>query len=479
MKGVGEKLSGAADAAGEAVDDVKTGVGKVGDMNFLDEITNLKETLANKAAAFADEKKKMFEDFKNEKINLLKNYIQTRLEGIFDHVMNAGAEGMKEGIKDPYMPMCIQKLVDDAVDGNMPDIKMEVKETILAGLSETREYAHGEPPGCCGAIRAWFRYALLPYDRSIWRIMRHPLFWLWTIATIFPKYGVMIMAYFLYFLMIDKEDEFQLFVFITDFKSLQFLTIGILSSMIGAVQYYLCVTTSPTNCKEYAPREDIWTMIFFILQVFMVWAAFILMGSSKKKGGFHFQYEQGAKDQIKASVNTKAGVQSGLAAATAADDSDDEGHADKAMAAIRFETEGDMLETSRARLRLFLMWVLCVFIFCLALVLFVAFANFLDEDTNVEPEDTDTYNNSNWKFTMALYWIKALYGLLSFPFISLKLPVVKDLITHAKPTGYNPYGVCVPYVKVEEEVNVPWDTSRAATKAAEKEAEEKENEGQA
>lgn len=37
--------------------------------------------------------------------------------------------------------------------------------------------------------------------------------------------------------------------------------------------------------------------------------------------------------------------------------------------------------------------------------------------------------------------------LLSFPFLLLRIPGLKLILTHAKRTGYTRHGVCVPWVK--------------------------------
>ena len=50
----------------------------------------------------------------------------------------------------------------------------------------------------------------------------------------------------------------------------------------------------------------------------------------------------------------------------------------------------------------------------------------------------------DWRTSAALHWTKTLYLLLAFPFLLFKLPVLGKLLTHTRPTGYNPRGNVVP-----------------------------------
>lgn len=49
-----------------------------------------------------------------------------------------------------------------------------------------------------------------------------------------------------------------------------------------------------------------------------------------------------------------------------------------------------------------------------------------------------------------IFWIKTLYGWLSFPWFVLKLPLMFPLILHAHPSAYNAEGHCVAYANAKE-----------------------------
>jgi hypothetical protein len=439
-------LKSKADAAKEAMS--SSSLSK----EFGDKIDVLKE----KVDEAVEDKLAWVRKFEEEKRRFIQLFIQRKLEALFDHGMNIANGVAKEKLKDPYMPQFVKNMCDDMVDGVWPDVKMELKDEILKGFAREPPIAHGEKPGCCGAVLAFLRYNLLPYDRGVWRQLRNPLWWLFTLGACVPVYNVMIIMYVLQFLVIDKSDEFQLFQFIQNFKSLQFVTLGVIGAMVGSIQYYICVTRVPMTCVEASPRENFWTMLLFFVQVIFVFAAFLLMSCSHKKGGFYYQMEQSSKDKMEATA-ARAGRMSALTNIAKEEDEMDE--RTKLMYEMRFKSDKAMLDESKNRLLKFMIYDMVCFLLCIGLILWMAFYNMLDRDASVV-ESEDTITDRNWKFVMTLYWIKVLYGFLSFPFILLKLPLMSTLISHARPTGYNPYGNTVPFLGVEEQRPVPWDPER-------------------
>jgi len=448
------KAEAAKEAASSAADSAKEAAGNTA---VGQELSALAAKIEAQAEAFKEEKKRMLEAWKEEKRRLIMEFIQTKMEGIFDHGMNVAAETLKEKIKDPYMPQFVKDFCDDAVDAIWPDVKMELKDEILKGFSKEQVIHHGEPACCgsCGPLAFW-RYSLLPYDRGFWRQLRNPIWWLFTLASCIPKWGVMQIVYILQFIMIDKSDEFQLFQFIVMFKSLQFFTIGIVGSVLGSVQYYICVSKAPPTCDKDSPRESFWTMVLFFLQVVVVFVAFLLMNCSEKKGGFYYQLEQESRNQAHGQAS-REGRMNALEELSKNDVEMDE--KTRMMHTMRYKSDSDMLENSKSRLMKFLIWDFVIFILCVGLICFLAYYNLLDEDAQVNRSD-DNVGDGNWKFVMSLFWVKCFYGYMSFPFLLLKMPLISTLISHARPTGYNPYGNTVPYLGKEEPGPVPWDPER-------------------
>jgi len=406
----------------------------VGDTAIGKELFALKERLARQAEQFKEEKLQMLKEFEEEKRRFILGYIQGKLEGFFDHGMNIAAEKLKESIKDPYMPGFVQNWCDDLVDGIWPDVKMELKDEILKGFGSKVPIHHNVDPSCC--LLAFFRYQLLPYDRGFWRQLRNPWWWLFTLLSLVPKYGVVQIVYALQFIMIDKSDEFQLFQFIVQFKALQFLTVGIVGSLVGSVQYYICVSASPPNCDEWGPKESFWTMLLFCLQVVIIFVAFLLMNCSEKKGGFYYQLEQ--ESRAKLAQKAQRGERMNVLNELSRNDIEMK-EGDRLMHAMHYKSETAMLEDSRWRMFKYMIYDLFIFLICVGLVLWMVFGNLLSTDATVTKNGSGGLTDSNWKFVMGLFWIKIFYGFMSFPFVLLKLPLLSTLISHARPTGYNPY----------------------------------------
>jgi hypothetical protein len=57
------------------------------------------------------------------------------------------------------------------------------------------------------------------------------------------------------------------------------------------------------------------------------------------------------------------------------------------------------------------------------------------------------YGKDSWMTFGIIYWCKAFYQLASMPFLVLKIPGLKVLLTHAKKTGYKPNGTLVLHKK--------------------------------
>ena len=57
------------------------------------------------------------------------------------------------------------------------------------------------------------------------------------------------------------------------------------------------------------------------------------------------------------------------------------------------------------------------------------------------------YGRGEWMTFGVIYWCKCFYQLFSAPFLVLKIPGLKVLLTHAKKTGYKPNGTLVLFSK--------------------------------
>merc|ERR1711975_57327 len=94
---------------------------------------------------------------------------------------------------------------------------------------------------------------MVPYDRSIWRQLKDPLWWIITGISLIPAFGCSQTIFTIMFLFLDKHDEYQLIKFIVAFKTNNFISQGIISALIGAAMYFNCITKDNPTCNDDGP----------------------------------------------------------------------------------------------------------------------------------------------------------------------------------------------------------------------------------
>ena len=75
---------------------------------------------------------------------------------------------------------------------------------------------------------------------------------------------------------------------------------------------------------------------------------------------------------------------------------------------------------------------LAIFAGCMALIYFI-----------FTQDGADGLGGTNWVVNAQLFHVKVVYGMLSFPWVILKLPMMYSLILSLKPTKYNRRGETV------------------------------------
>ncbi len=100
-------------------------------------------------------------------------------------------------------------------------------------------------------IRGFILYHMFPYDRSIWKSVKNPFWILFTIIGLVPIMGQF--WWLFVFLIKDKSIEHQLCEFIIGFKVSQFLSLGIISTVIGVLKYIRCNVFMELPDKTWQP----------------------------------------------------------------------------------------------------------------------------------------------------------------------------------------------------------------------------------
>jgi hypothetical protein len=421
-------VSGAKNTVFHAVDEVHS--------KIESEVLELRTKLRSQAEAFEEERRELLKKVEEGVRNQVREVVVKHAKTVTDKVFNALLPVVKEGAKDPDMPVFVQSFLDDTIDAVWPDVKDEALETLFAatGVFDTH---HGEPPMCYPYnLVAFLRYVMQPYDKSVWKKMKHPVWWLILLIALVPRYAIGQMWYMLIFLIIDRNDEFQLVQYIMGFKAIQFLNLGIVSSLVGSAQYYICIVQTDAPCDTIAPVERPYTLLVFIAQILLTYIAFAMIQCSIKKGGVTYQAKQTGKLSVRQQCETEQGR---LSYWTNAWDSE------RSESIRQLVEENDHSnQRTRSRLLHLMIYDFVTFLICGGLLAWGMFGNLLSSDANISKSKGDSFRDVNWKTGMLLYWVKTLYGILSLPFFLLNLPVISSVLVHVRPTAYNPWGVTVP-----------------------------------
>ena len=138
----------------------------------------------------------------------------------------------------------------------VPDVQIELSD----GVDEYFHAVHDGPTGddlngsgdgaerpaalgCCGKLRAYMLYHYLPYDHGLSWLFSDPLWLTLKVLSMLPLLGTEFVVFFVYFFVIDKDDEYQLTRYILDLKGLAVFSMGIAHAASGAAGYFSCINT--------------------------------------------------------------------------------------------------------------------------------------------------------------------------------------------------------------------------------------------
>lgn len=342
-------------------------------------VESVKSAAQDKAADLGARAKEIVEKW-------VKQHIQALAARLIEKVPGA----VKDALDDEEMPSAVSKGKDRLVDAVWPDVRDEILWELSVKLDGKAEDAAEQEPGV-DCFRAFFRYHMFPYDRSIWRKMRDPLWILFQLIPLVPVAAVNPLWFLFTFLVIDKGEEFQLVSFILRFKGYQFITLGLIRATLGFILFINCVTAPADDddhqCEHTGPgaQDNVWLSTGgFVLQVVLAWLAFLMLPCSRQKG----------RTELRGTIEVDTS-----------------------------KTEGN----HGAHLRYLLLCDLAAFALCAALVGY-ALAMAPGGDA------------MHWTIEHVVFGAQVLYGFLSFPFFIFTLPLLSRALTHALPTGYDGKG---------------------------------------
>jgi len=367
------------------------------------------ELAAEKAKEAAIAAKKWAQEKLEEFKRMLEIWVKQKLHMIAAMALDKVPPAVKGALEDEDMPRCVSKSKDKIVDAMWPHIREEIlwELAVMMDGSPADPESNEETRRGVDCIRAFFRYHLFPYDRTIWRQFRDPVFWAFTLFSAVPVHGISPFVFFCIFLLIDKSDEWQLLQFILSFKGMQFITQGIIRSISGYFAFVGCVTapakSNGHSCHKQGPGVygdiGILGLVGYVTTCILVWISFALLRCSKEKG--------------------RSTLNSSLAAAH----------------------HSSLVHKPGGMIRYFVWWDIFVFVLCVGVVCWAA---------STRP----TFSYSDWAIGHVIFAAQIVHGLLSAPFFFFTLPGLSRVLAHALPTAYDRKGRCRPPIKpptMEEE----------------------------
>jgi len=234
----------------------------------------------------------------------------------------------------------------------------------------------------------------------------------------------------------DKRDEFQLVRFILKFKTVMFLTSGIVPLCYLGLRSHGCLEAIEdgdaqrcvTSAVSSADGFSLY-LAFELLRIVLIWTAYGLLASGYAVGGY---------EEIAALEHVRLDVADGtLDGETGPTQNHQRKRSNRMESANRVKAE---LERQRAHfgatrrsggvLPLFMLYDVAALLglFALWLALYAM------------PRGV---NPSSPVFWSSLYNLRTMYGLLSFPFFIFEVPLVGVLLLGAQPTAYDQAGKLV------------------------------------
>jgi hypothetical protein len=403
-----------------------------------------------------------------------------------------GAKWREKVCDDYYMPGSVRNPVGLFIDRIWCELQVQIMQIIKGLLNVTTLdkyedvviHNHIVCCKCSNRLTSWYRYHMAPFDKSIWGKFRDPVFVMFFVVNMIPYLGFQTVLFTLRLIMIERKDDFQCISFIESFKGLQFVQ-GLFLVLRGVLKYMECagledvtghtcdvdgpgvITDDNFICSYMGSDFCFWIQAGeFIIKVFLAYTAFFLLAKSVSLGGKIFldhrlvgaeicldsgksehlnkNSVEGIIDRIKrhrrrhrVATIVNFDKDTGKHSLVFSDEekaASEKGETVKELSCDLAQKEFKMLKLPGVPnnvMNFLFWWDVFVFAFFGAVGGFTIYY----------------YGKSNWMTFGVIYWCRTFYQLFSLPFLVLKIPGLKVLLTHAKETGYKPNGTLVLHKK--------------------------------
>mmetsp|Transcript_39332 Transcript_39332/g.113829 ORF Transcript_39332/g.113829 Transcript_39332/m.113829 type:complete len:603 (+) Transcript_39332:98-1906(+) len=374
---------------------------------------------------------------------------------------------------DPEMPDCVRDQIHKLVDRFWTDIIVYQEKLIEDAKQAALGRAaidHAElallGPHLITFSPFWWRahilYHYLPFDKSLFGNMRNPMWWILTVLSMLPAFGIRIIFHTVLLILILRgcpPDEYQLVSFILGFKGTQVISSGVVMSIVACTKLYMCIHSQQHHtCNIDGPgmSDNIyWGIVDLLGSWILVCVAFLALPCSRPHAG--------SRDLDGEIANMDDGASAAGTEFTISDN-DSDGSTISIVrrsfySACNFKRCCRRCDPSRGgRLAGLLAWDITCNVLSAALLVWLAQMDLSQPRPGVEPatevplEDLSDVGKvlgedfKHWQFRMAFFMTRIFSGYLSLPFVLFQLPVLNSILTHTRPTGFNHQGVCVPFM---------------------------------
>lgn len=341
--------------------------------------------LAVEAVHVAEHVVKEVEAVAGNGLHVVRDFLEAKMIQVVRKVLDIMPPVIKAVTDDPEAPRSAKETKDKVIDLVWPEVEKEVVRQMSAdffGLPDGNE--EGEAY-CC--LVAKFRYRLYPFNRGVAGVQQDPFWVISVIVSILPFMSIPAYFFAVCFLLIDKTDEFQLLFFILQIRGFQFVSDGLINVYFRYFQSFTSMMLG--NSESDFTGSEVATVVDLTgygLRILLVWMAWILL---------HCKAVQKRPPNL-----------------------------DKAASsAIKTFREG--------KLRYFLLADLFLSLCGITAMVVIAV---LEDPRTIQFVGTKTC-------------VKVVHGFLCLPFfILLVLPMLRNVVLHTFPTGYDKKGRCRNYI---------------------------------
>ncbi|GMH96887.1 hypothetical protein TrST_g13412 [Triparma strigata] len=434
-----------------------------------------------------------------ERVKKLTNYTQRMTIATIDNALTKLGRAWRNNVtNDYYMPSGVASSIGAFVERIWFELQLQIMQLIkgvlhVHTLDKYEDAALHNEIVCCtctNRLVAWYRYHMMPFDKTFWGKIQDPVFVCFLVLNLVPYLGIQTVLFIIKLLAMERRDDYQCIDFIDSFKGLQFVQ-SLIFVVRGVIQYLECAgleSNSEHTCNKDGPgiiNENnlictsfggqfcyYMSMGEFLVKVILIYVAFFLLSRSVSLGGKIFVDHrlEGAEIMLlkrakpnssddtnnnnhhkrrffgmkpKRVIRTKATIvkydqKSGLHSLIY---EAEKCHCVK-VGQTRFPIHYKNLDATEFKMlklpgvpnnvmNFLFWWDVCVFVFVFGVGIMTVVL----------------WAEEEWMTFGIIYWCKVFYQLFSLPFLVLKIPGLKVLLTHAKNTGYKPNGTLVLHKK--------------------------------